>query len=155
MGAAAQPVGCCLALHEPHCPQPSCCLQGSVQRPLAPQHVARLPLPLQLGVDPALLPPSHHGDALFFGCLSQSDAQPAVSIPQMLQAPPFEQLPQPWALAGSGQPQDRLQPGQMADCHTELCSMAPTNHFQTSVSTTHPNCSAEMQQACQAACADT
>eukprot|EP00891_Asterochloris_glomerata_P006246 jgi/Astpho2/6246/Aster-x1359 len=89
--------------------------QGSVPRPLAPHHVARLPLPLQLGVDPVLLPPSHHGNALFFGCLSQSDAQPAVSIPQMLQAPPFEQLPQPWALAGRGQPQDELQPGEGKD----------------------------------------
>ena len=97
-------------------PRPCRRLQGSVQRPLAPHHVARLPLPLQLGVDPALLPPSHHGDALFFGCLSQADAQPAVSIPQVLQTPPFEQLPQPWALAGSGQPKDKLRPGQMSDC---------------------------------------
>ncbi len=132
-------------------PRPHRRLQGSVQRPLAPHHVARLPLPLQLGVNPVLLPPSHHGDALFFGCLSQSDAQPAVSIPQMLQAPPFEQLPQPWALAGSGQPQDELQPGQMSDCHAKLCFRAPAKHNQASFST-NPDCSAELQQL---VCADT
>lgn len=153
MVEAAQPLGCHLAMLEPNRPQPCRHLQGSVQRPLAPHHVANLPLPLQLGVDPALLPPSHHGDALFVGCLSQSESQPAVSIPQMLQTPPFEQLPQPWALAGSGRPQDRPHPGQMSDWCSRWWNTAPTYHYQTSFGT-NPDCSAERPQACRAARAD-